>query len=240
MALRHGRNARIYLNGVDISGDLNTVSPTSEQDLGDISVFGHIGHSFYPGLAKDVATIDGLYNSTERTVIEAMVQLSTSYAMMIGFGQTRGDPAYAANEVALKSNSIKSVVTDVNRVSVNLEASKYPFEPGVLLTAGIQTVAAASTGQGTQVDHGSASGTTGGAAYLQVFSVVTPGTLTVSLQTSSTGAWAGEQATSATFAAASTNGTERVALSSQLNRYARAAWVNTASTASFALSLTRY
>jgi len=50
----------------------------------------------------------------------------------------------------------------------------------------------------------------------------------------------GEQATSATFAAASTNGTERKALSSQIYRYARAAWVGATSTSQFALSLVRY
>ena len=239
MAIRHGRNAGIYVNGVDISGDLNAVSAESEQELADITTFGHIGHSSYPGLARDSGTIEALYNSTEKTVFEGMIQLTPSYAMMLAFGQALGDPAYATEEIMLKSNSMKSVVTDINKASFSFDVDNYPFEESKLLSTGKQTVAAASTGQGTTLDNGSASGTTGGAGYLQVFSV-TGGTLTISIQTSSTGTFGVETATTATFSAASTSGTERKAVSTQIYRYARAAWVATGSTCSFALALKRY
>jgi len=240
--LRHGRNANIWINGTDISGDLNTITPNSEQELADVTVFGNLGHTMYPGLAKDSVTIEALYNDTEKGVFEGMIQVapaSTAYGAMIAFGSALGDPVYALDRTELKSNSIKGVVTDVNRATISLDTDNFPFESGVMLTAGKQTVAAGSTAQGTSVDNNSDSGTTGGAAYLQVFSVI-GGTLTVSVRQSSTGAFAGEQTTTATFAAASTNITQRVAVTSQIYRYAQASWVGATSTSQFALALVRY
>jgi len=239
MSLRHGRNVSIYVNGSDISGDANEINPVSEQELADVTAFGNVGHTLYPGLAKDSGSIQVLYNDTEKAVFEGLRQTDPGYAMMIAFGQSLGDPAYATNEIMLMNNSMKSVVTDVNRATINFDVDNYPFQPGVLLSSGKQTVGVASTGQNASINNGSASATTGGAAYLQVFSVGA-GTLTVTVQTSSTGAFGGEQATTATFTAASTSGTQRVAITSQIYQYARAAWVSTVSTASFALALVRY
>jgi hypothetical protein len=223
---------------VDISGDLNEVNPTSEMDLADVTAFGAVGHTSYPGIAADKVTIQALYNDTEKAVFEGLRQLDPGYGMMIAYGQTLGDPAYAANEVMLISNVYKSVVTDVNRATINLDVDNYPFEPCTLLTAGKYTTGVASTGDGVAVNLNSASGTTGGAAYIQVFSV-TGGTLTTRIETSSTGAYAGEEATTATFAAASTNGCQRVAISSQFYQYARASWIGATSTASFAIAINK-
>lgn len=238
MTLRHGRNCGLYLNGVDISGDLNEVNPTSEQELADVSVFGNVGHSFYPGLAKDSGTISGVYSSTSQTVINALRQTDPGYDMMITFGSTIGDPAYCCGEVMLMNHSIKSVVTDVNRISFNFDVDNYPFEPCTMLTAGIYTTGVASTGDGTSVNLVSASGTTGGAGYLHVFSV-TGGTLTVHIETSSTGAFGGEEATTCTFTAASSSEAQRVAITSQYYQYARVSWVGATSTASFACAINK-
>lgn len=237
MALFHGRNCGVYMNGVNLSGDLNTITPLSEQELADVSAFGNVGHTFYPGLAKDSLTIEALYNDTEKTAFEGMIQDETGLNMMIALGSILGDPAYCANEVMLKSNFIKSVVTDVNRATINLDVDNYPFAPATMLTAGIQSVGVASTGTGTSIDQVS-SNATGGAAYLQVFTIVS-GTLTVKVQTSSTGAWAGEQATTASFSAASSSEAQRVAITGTIERYVRTSWVDTGSTATFALALNR-
>lgn len=241
MTIQHGRNCLIFIGGVDVTGDLNSVIPTSEQDLADVTTFGHVGHTFYPGLSKDSGTIEGIYNSSEASVFNNMIQTATSPGMMIAYGSALGNPVHTTNQVGLKSNSIKSVVTDVNRVSVSFDTENYPFEAGVMLTAGKQTIAAISTGDGTTVDNGSASGTTGGAAYLQVITInSTSGTLTVKVETSATGAFAGEEATTATFAVASTAGTERVAITSQITEYARASWIDAGSTCEIAVALVRY
>lgn len=238
MTIRHGRNAGIYINGVDLSGDVNAVTVASEQELADVTTFGQIGHTLYPGLAKDTGAIEALYNSTSAAVFNSMVQIHPSYPMMLTFGGALGDPAYGCNEAMLNNHSIKSVVSDVNRVSFTFDVDNWPFDPGRTLTAGIQTVAASSTGQGVAVNNLSASGTTGGAAYLHVFGSSTGGILTVSIRQSSTGAFAGEQTTTCTFAAAST-GAQRAAITSQILQYTQAVWSNTAAISQFALLLSR-
>ncbi len=237
MALRAGRNVSIFINGTDLTGDLNSINPTSMQDLPDATVFGNIGHTSFPGLSNDEGTIEGLYNSTGATVFQAMIQLNPSYGMMIPFGTTLGDPVYSVEEAMYKGFNIKSVVTDINRISFSFDTDYHPFEKGVMLTTGKQTVTA--TGQGTQVDN-TTSTDLGGAGYLQVFSVST-GTLAVTVQTSSTGAWGAETITTCTFAVVSTGNTsaQRVAFTAGTYRYARAAYV-CSSTSVFALAFTRY
>uniref|UniRef100_A0A6M3LSG1 Putative tail protein n=1 Tax=viral metagenome TaxID=1070528 RepID=A0A6M3LSG1_9ZZZZ len=238
MPIRHGRNAAIYVNGSDISGDLNSINPKSEQDLADVTTFGKKGYTYYPGLAKDSGTIEAIYDDTEKAVFEGLIQAATGYSMMIAFGQSLGDPALVANEISLISNGVKSIVTDVNRASISFDVDSRPFESCKLLSAGKQTVAAVSTGDGTTLDNVTSTPTTGGAGYLQILGM-TDGTLTVTIETSSTGAFAGEEATTATFAVASTTGTERVAITGTIERYARPSWVNTGTTAYFALALKR-
>jgi len=244
MTLLHGRNVRVYVNGSDISGDLNTVTPISEQDLNDITTFGHVGYSSYPGLGKDSVTMDSIFNTAARAVAEALIQnTATGYGMMVAYGNTSGQPAYATGDIILKSNAMKTVVSDVNRASMAFETLNYPFENCILLSEGLQAVGVASTGDGTAINNASASATTGGAAYLQVMSIV-GGILTVHVEQSSTGAFALEEATTCTFAAASSSETQRIAITSQIEQYARVSWAatpaSTASTASFVMALKRY
>ena len=240
MVLMHGRNTAIYINGVDLSGELNAITPMSEQDMHDITVFGYLGNSIYPGLAKDTATIEGLYTNTERAVFEGMVQISTGYGMMVFYDKTAattGHPAHACNEVMLKSNSIKSVVTDVNRISVSLSTINRPFEHCVMLTSGIATGATATTA-GPIVDMKSTSATTGGAAYAQITHVGSTGPVTLIVQQSSTGAFALEETTLCTFTAASSAEAQRIAFTSQAFQYVRyKISAITATTASYAVAL---
>ncbi len=236
--IRHGRNVAIYINGIDLSGDLNAINPVSEQELADVSTFGTQGHQLFPGLAKDTGTIEAIYNSTEATLFESLIQVSSSYPMMVCFGQTVGDPAYGLEEVMLKSNGIKSIATDVNKASINFDTDNHPFEDCRILAPKTSVVA---TGTGTGYDN-TTSTLIGGAGYTQIFGVST-GALILSIQDSATGAFAGEQTTTCTFASVSTAGVptaQRVAISGTISRYTRAAWVITGSTCSFAVALKRY
>ena len=104
-----------------------------------------------------------------------------------------------------------------------------------MLTDRIQTTTTASTA--SIVNNGSASGTTGGAAYLQVFDVGSSGTVTVYVHESSTGAFAGEESTTCNFAAASSSETQRSSITSSMYQYVRCGWSITATTAQFAVAL---
>lgn len=236
MPIRHGRNVGVYVNAKDLSGELNTITPHSEQELADVTTFGNLGHTYYPGLAKDSVAIEAIFASTESATFAALLQTDTGYAAMMPFGQAQGAPVYCTNECMLINNGIKSVVTDVNRVSISLDVDNYPWETGIMLTAGKETV----TGSGSLniVNCGSPSATTGGAAYLQIFTI-NVGTLQVSCYHSSTGAWVGEESVLVAFTLASTAGTERMAITSQIKQYVNTMY-SSGSTASFAVALARY
>ncbi len=239
MSIRHGRNVALYINGVDISGDSNAITGNSEQELHEVTTFGALGHTLYPGLAKDTGTIETVYNSTAATVFQNMVQISPSYAMLIMYGQTVGDPAYGVEEVMLKGNVIKSVVTDVNRATMNFDTDNHPFEDCRVLAYKRSEI---SSGTASTNHDNLTSTLIGGTAYAQTFGVST-GTLTLSIQDSATGAFAGEQTTTCSFTTTSTAGAptaERKAISGTINRYTRAAWAITVSTCTFAVALKRY
>ena len=161
--------------------------------------------------------------------------------MMITFGQTVGDPASCLEEVHLKGRSIKSVCTDVNRVSISFDTDNRPFEDCTLLAPKRSEIA---TGTGSTSDDNGSSTLLGGTAYAQVFGVSTAGTLTLSIRSSSTGAFAGEQLTTCTFATVSSAGAptgQWVAIAAgTIERYTQAAWTITGSTATFAVALKRY
>jgi len=235
----HGRNVGIYIKGVDVTGDLNSIQPVTEQELADVTCFGDAGHCYYPGLSKDLVAIEAVYDTTATAVWNDLVQDTASgFGVMVTYKPTTGADAYCTPDAALKGQAIKSNVTDANRASINLEATKYLFEPCLLLTDGIYTTGIASTGDGTALNCLSASATTGGTAYLQAFSVV-GGTLTVHIEDSATGAFGGEETTTCTFAAASSSEAQHIRLTSQIQQYARVSWIGATSTASFAVALHR-
>ncbi len=236
----HGRNLGIFVNGVDISGDLNEINPVSEMDMAEVATFGAVSHQAYAGLAKDSGTIQAIYNSTSAVVFQNLIQSASGYAMMIPFAPTTaGSPVYCTNEINLKNNAMKSVVTDVNRATISFETVNYPFEAGTLIFPKL-TTAGFATILGGAVDN-STSTLRGGTGYLQVFNCGSSGDITVSIRTSSTGLFAGEQATTATFATVSTSGAKRVAITGTIERYTMVAGsVPAGSTATFAVGLVRY
>ena len=237
--IRHGRNLAIYVNGVDISGDLNEINPVSEMDMAEVDTFGSLNHQAYAGLAKDSGTIQAIYNSTSAVVFQNLIQSASGYGMMIPFAPTtNGSPVYCTNAINLKNNAMKSVVTDVNRATIAFETVNYPFEAGTLIVPKRTNTTASSV-----VDN-STSTLIGGAAYLQMFACGSSGTITLSVLSSSTGTFAGEEATTATFATVSssgTPGTQRIAISGTIQRYAiMASSIVGATTATYAIGLVRY
>ncbi len=235
MAIVHGKNAKVLLNGVDISGDLNTITPKMSNNLVDYATFGVIGYKHLPGLGEDEVSFEALYNSTSYNIVNTLKGLtSTGYQMIVVLGSTAAVPAFAADQVKVKSQSVKSIVTDINRYSANFVTDNLPFDQCKLLSAGIETVIA--NGQGASLDNG-ASTNAGANAYLQV-TQVSIATFTASIQTSPDNlTWT----TTGTFLAVSTGNTytERINFASTVDRYIRAAYLTT-SMATFALAFARY
>lgn len=230
----HGKNAKVLLNGVDISGDLNSITPKLSNNLVSYATFGVTGYKHLPGLGSDEVSYDALFNSTSADIVNTLRTLtSTGYQMMVWMSSTTGAYVFAANEVKIKDHTLKSVVTDINRYTANFVTHDLPFAPSILLTAGLETTTGA--GNGTTCDTGIASSSSGGEAFAQVTAV--PGaTFAVSIQHSSTGAvWT----TLDTFPYVSTGqtGTARLIFSGTLYQYIRATY---GAAATFAVAFHRY
>lgn len=62
MAKLHGRHTRIYLNGIDLSGDINSFEPGYAADTAEVSGFGDSTKKYVVGLADPALRIQGLFN----------------------------------------------------------------------------------------------------------------------------------------------------------------------------------
>ena len=151
---KHGRNAAIYMNGVDISGDLNTITPTTEVELANATVFGSVGHRELPGLFKDSITVEGLLDDAALGVTTALVQASPGYSLMILYGQTLGAPAVAVNECMLKNLETPGVVKDINKIKFSLDVDNYPAEPCLVLSGKAQKSNAINGNSASSISRG--------------------------------------------------------------------------------------
>ena len=239
MAKIHGKDAKVFLSGVDISGDLNTVHPKLETELKPYATFGVSGYKQFPGIGVDTVSFDALFDTDSSTAryiansIRGATAVSTQ-GMIITFASTVGGEAMATGVVQLKTYQITDVVTDITRFTAEFVTENYPFDGCRLLTTGLQTVIA--NGQGTAIDN-TISTNAGGAAYLQVMNVSTA-TFAASLQTSPDNLTWTTTGTFATVSAGFTY-TERLSFASTIDKYVRAAWLTT-STATFAIAFGRY
>ncbi len=241
MAKIHGKDAKVFLSGVDISGDLNTVHPKLETELKPYATFGVSGYKQFPGIGVDTVSFDALFDtdsSTARYIANSTFGATavSTRGMIITFANTVGGEAMATGVVQLKTYQITDVVTDITRFTAEFVTENYPFDGCRLLTTGLQTVIA--SGQGAAIDN-TASTNAGGAAYLQVMNVSTSAiSLTARIETSPDNlTWT----TTGTFATVCDGfiSAERLSFASTIDRYVRAAWLTT-STATFALAFGRY
>lgn len=249
MTIRHGKNVVVYFNGYDIGGDVNAISGKSENDLVTYAVFdGSNGYHHYPGLAKDEIGLEALHNDDSVTYLTATAQLEAlrqvtptvltpGYQAMVLYGQTAGDPASVSKECLLKSYTIKSVVTDVNRLSAMLVSNDMPFQDSkVLLGKATKT----TSGSGTALDN-LASSSNGGVGYVQVLSCLYGTSAALIIEHSTDNSNWGALLTLGTF---TTVGTACVACTGTVDEYIRATWTLSAgspsNSATFAITFKRY
>ena len=202
MTILHGRNCRVYVNGLDISGDLNEINPKSEIELADVTAFGATGHQFYPGLTKEEFDYKGLFNPISgylASQLSTLFQTATTYGVMIIRAAANtvvvGDSVSAANGVMLNGFEAKAITTDVIRLDAKFKAENYPFENGLLAMVKAQKTA---DWTGTSMDNGGAT-TNGAIGFVQVFEQTGGTGCTLSLIHSTTGLWAGEETELMTF-----------------------------------------
>lgn len=236
---KSGLGANFYIDGVDLSGDVNAVSSlTTAVALLDSTGINKLAHERLPGLSDGDIEITTLFNPSagqEHPTLKTMPagDRTTSYfdsttlgcdvACLVG-----KQISYAPNRGADGSLTIKTKVT----------ANGFGLEWGTALTAGKRVDTAATTG--SSVDFAAATAF-GFQAYLQVFAF-TGTDVTVKLQDSADNSSFAD-ITSGAFSqiTSSTPTAQRIAVggTATVRRYVRATTVTTGgfTTVTFAVTL---
>jgi len=223
MGIYHGKNARLYIGGYDISALVLGVTPIQEREMKPYAVCDGGQYHQMPGLAKDTLSIDGLFDDNYMTVLNNLRAASSGYQVVIPFGTTLGNRALAVKEARLGKYEQNTVVTDINKMSAELVAEDLPWDYCKLL---FPKDTKTEDGNHTSVDD-SAESSDGLVAYLQVFTCGGDDALVVKIQESSDDGSADAWADLVTFTEANGITTERKTVSGTVERYLRVAWSGT-------------
>ena len=128
MSIYHGKNARLYIAGYDISSLVASVTPVQEKEMIPYAVQGVSGYKQMPGLAKDAMSIDGLFDDGYQAILTTLFQAASGSQIVIPFGTTIGNRAMGCNSVRLPKYIWRSVVTDINRLTAELLADDLPWD----------------------------------------------------------------------------------------------------------------
>lgn len=244
MAKQGGMGDALWIDGLDVSGDIGSLSsissPLGVQDVTAInkSAFERLGLLHDGALAFTAFWNPGVAADTAHSTFKTLP--TTDRAMQYCRGVAQG--SYAASMVA------KQIGYDGNRAqdgsfTLNIAGSSNAFglEWGQLITAGGK-LTQTGAGNGTSYDQTTVETEFGWAMYLHVFSF-TGTSITVKVQDSANNAdWL--DLSGATFAAASAVGSQRVSAgatsTATVRRYLRIVSSGTFSECTFAVSFVRY
>lgn len=180
MAKMHGRHTRVYLDGIDISGDFNSFEPGFAADTVEVSGFGDDTKKYAVGLADPQIRLAGVYNDATNQAHEVSSARIGSLVMMNGLWGTLQGQFGAGGSVNLNEYSISSGISAPVTSSTSLSGGAGTAATGVfefittLLSKGTIPTAAHA---GYQTNLQSNVGMSG---HLQFFS----GTGTVRIQSS--------------------------------------------------------
>lgn len=228
----HGKDAKVFANGYDLSGYLTSVTVSGESDTAETSTLGNSAKSYIAGMKDATVKADGFFSgeiggSDERlaaqlgsTVIFTVV-LSADAVGANGYGMTAIETTYETG----------AEIGGAVAASIEGQSSCGQEPIRVLNPLSAQT----ATGNGTAVDN-LVSTANGYSAYLHVTAVsgTTP-SMTAKVQHSADNSSWSDLATFTAVTAA--NGYQRITGTGTVNRYLRAQWTITGTTPSFTFHL---
>lgn len=188
MAKAHGKKAKVYVTGLDISSFLKSASSGGDQDLADASGLGDNDKTFLVGLQSGKASLDGMYSAKGKEAGEAS-QITDVLEAAFGVGPInithlpQGDGFGTRANMLMGNQSsveISTPYTDLVKISGDVQ-SNVGFNVGFTLHENKQEAAG---GNGEPIDNGAAIIKTehGGMGMLQVFAVEAGKTATVKIQ----------------------------------------------------------
>ena len=219
MAFVHGKNGRLLLDDMALSGYLKGWEHSTEREMADVTIEGDGGHKFIPGLDSGSLSLDGVFDNTaaatgqDATLNTALGASSASVITAAPEGFALGKRVIPIS--ARESNyAASSPVGDAVAFAASWQ-SEGEVDIGVALH---DLTAETATGNGSSVDN-TVSSANGGVANLHVTVASAADSLTVKVQHSpDNSVWADL----ITFTAATTTTAERLSVAGTVDRYTRA------------------
>lgn len=228
-----GKGIRIYMNGHDLSSFFNSMTgPTESVDTSETTTFGDEAKTHLPTLTSATMSFDGYFDGAANavdSVVSAALGVGGDEVISLPGGDAAGNLAYS---MVSQITSYENSGSVDGMVETSLECQSNVGAERTIVLAPLAAIAVTTT----SAEHDNlASTTAGGAGYLQVSTVTgTTPNLEVTIEDSSTGAFAGEETVIATFTpVVASNKSERIAISGTIERHTRAVLTVTGTTPSF-------
>src|SRR5512146_528814 len=245
MAKAHGKKARVYANGIDLSSYLRMAKRSGDADLADASTFAADDKTFVSGMVGGTLSLEGIYSARSKEenaaevadVLDAALGSETQLvAVHLPQGDGFGNVAYLfkGNESSIE---VTSPYDDVVKITGEAQ-SNIGFKRGLSLVAKAEK---AASGEGEPIDNGVAAGATepGGVGLLELFALTAGKKLDVTIQHSADNITYVDLVTFASLEAASGSEAIVLALGTKVNRYVRAKWTLSGGAATFHVSFAR-
>ena len=171
MAATHGKNVRIYINGVDLTTAFNDLTIGGEVDTAETSTFGTTYKTYVAGLADGMISLGGVWDGAAAAVDATLAGLLGTAGTLVSIGlegDTRGTRAALAQSTETKYE-ITAGISDAVAVSTEFQQSG-GIGHGWWLHAKAATTGNQSAGSSNSVDTGTTS-STGYLANLHIFAV---------------------------------------------------------------------
>lgn len=216
-----GDHIQVLVGGYDLTTDSNKITISDTYSMQDVTAFADATHKFIQGQRKITLDHGGYLSSAAGASHPVFKDSVLEGAVSVIVGQNAapavGDPVHSLyalqGQYGVMPEIEKYVPFQVSFVNSNGQGGW-----GVALTP---PVTFTNTTTGSTVDNG-ASSANGGAAFLHVLQAAASDTYSIVVEGSTTGAFAGEQTTVATFTKnASALASERIAIAGTIPQYTR-------------------
>jgi hypothetical protein len=223
MAATHGKKARVYVNGYDLTGFLDKISSAATADKIENTRFGQNSKNYKAGgLVDATVSAEGYFEAETSgdTVPKSHEILHGALAADSDWTYIPAGDSFAADALCSEGVDVDYEITAelgaLERVKASAQASTGQEVAKVLHPLAAET----TTGNGSDLDNGAVPGATsnGGAGYLHVTDI-DAGNVVVKVQESPDGTtWTDL----ATFVAATAVGSQRVEVAGAVDRHLRA------------------
>ena len=216
-----GDHVQVLVGGYELTGDSNSITVSDKRDMIDATAFADDVHQFIPG--KRAASLDhaGYLDAATAGSHPVLKGAAVSGTVSVILGQntdpTEGDPMFSLPVLQGKYGTTPAQDNVIPFAAMFNNAS----DLGGWGKALAVPVSFTNSSNGSAVDNG-VSSSNGGAAFLHVLQAAASDTYTLTVEGSTSGAFAGEETTLATFTLdAAALGSERVAITGTIPRYTR-------------------